>query len=249
MFDVIRPTDLVAFRVEAFGLELVAGADPVLRTGDDPGHLVLHLAFQHLTERAVFEVPPGDPPEPPHTPPDLARAADGSRLVFRVEAGMEIPYSSEGLLAAVATLPMAVHPLARPVPLLRGFPDWGTGLSLGGDLVAVPTRKGLRIGKATRAHPPGDTSSAAGLNQVMRDRRIARAIEARLGAFAIAGTSFEDVEEASLETEVSVGDRPFTMRRLDRPGGLLGLELPIERLRRAEYSRPARQFETALEVP
>jgi hypothetical protein len=162
---------------------------------------------------------------------------------------MEIPYSSEGLLAAVATLPMAVHPLARPVPLLRGFPDWGTGLSLGGDLVAVPTRKGLRIGKATRAHPPGDTSSAAGLNQVMRDRRIARAIEARLGAFAIAGTSFEDVEEASLETEVSVGDRPFTMRRLDRPGGLLGLELPIERLRRAEYSRPARQFETALEVP
>jgi hypothetical protein len=56
VFDAIRGADLVALRVEAFGLELIPGGEPVLRVGDTDGHLVVHYTFQQIAERAIYEV-------------------------------------------------------------------------------------------------------------------------------------------------------------------------------------------------
>jgi chaperonin cofactor prefoldin len=258
--EVIRPIDLVALRVEAFGLSLVTGPEPVLRAGDGGGHLVVHLSFQHMTERAVYELgdvvvpsiendsPPAGPDAIPHTPPEPAIAANGSRVVFEVAGGLEIAYSTEGILAAIATLPMAVHPLAAPRPVRRGFPDLGTGFTLGGDLVAVATGDALLIGNATNARPAASIDTARGLNRVMRDRRVARAIAARIGAVGVAGTTLES--ERGRTTDVRVGDRTFAIPTLTRPGGILGLDLEIARpRRRPTLSRPPTQLETALEVP
>jgi hypothetical protein len=258
--DVIRPTDLVAMRVEAFGLSLVSGATPVLRAGDDGGHLVVHLAFQHMTERAIYEgltnpepplPPPDDPPPDPldarHSPPELALAANASRLVFEVAPELEISYSSEGILAAVATLPMAVHPLAAPRPIRRGLPDLGLGLTLGPDVVAVATDAGLLVGNATRARPASSTAATRGLNEVMRDRRIARAITARLGAVGVAGLSLDAA--ATRTPGIRVGGREFVVGPVGGPGGLLGPDVEIGRMRRPKLSREPRQFETAIEAP
>ena len=131
--DVIRAADLVALRVEVFGLDLIPGSEPVLRAGDSGGHLVVHYSFQHIAERAIYEAKvlppvPDDHSEPnlPSTAtfnqPEQARPSKGSRLVFAVPAGFEIGFSTEGILTAVSQLPMSVHPLARPRPRLARFP-------------------------------------------------------------------------------------------------------------------------------
>jgi hypothetical protein len=259
--DVIRPIDLVAMRVEAFGLSLVTGANPILRAGDDGGHLIVHLAFQHMTELAIYEGlvdprPPlpaeGDPPpgEPTsHVPPELARAANATRVVFEVPAAFEIEYSSEGMLAAIAALPMAVHPLATPRTAQRGLPAVGSGLTLGADLVAVATSEGLLIGNPTNTRPAASAATTRGLNEVMRDRRVARAIATRLGAVGVAGTSFEAGETSRVE--VRIGGRAFAMPAVTRPGGILGGDvlIPRPRPRRPKLSREPGQFETAIEVP
>lgn len=258
--DVIRATDLVAMRVEAFGLSLVSGANPVLRAGEDGGHLIVHLAFQHMTERAIYEgltnpkppLPPEDDPPPDpldarHTPPELALAANASRLVFEVEAGLEIGYSSEGILAAIASLPMAVHPLAAPRAVRRGFPGLGVGLTLGADIVAVATTEGLFVGNATRARPAASTDTTRGLNEVMRDRRVARAIATRLGATGVAGLTFDAEDRAT--PGVRVGGREFEVGPVGGAGGLLGIDIELSRVNRPQFSREPRQFETAIEVP
>jgi len=238
--DVVRPTDLVAMRVEAFGMELRTGAHPDLRAGDDGGFLVVHLAFQHLTERAIYEglvdpKPPlpddsvdADPATDRHVPPELATAADASRVVFEVPANHEISFSSEGILRAIATLPMAVHPLAAPRSIRRGFPPLGPSISVGHNLVAVPTPEGLFVGNPTSSRKVTDPSTTRGLNQMMRDRRVGQALATRLGAVAISGTT------------VDAGSGT---------GRIVGPELTLPRLNRPSLSRQPAQFETAIEAP
>ncbi|MDH4119823.1 MAG: hypothetical protein OEW30_20765, partial [Acidimicrobiia bacterium] len=126
--DIIRPADLVAMRVEVFDLELTAGQEPALTAGDTGGHLIVHLTFQHIAERAIYEeqvdpsIPDDDAIDGPGTntfnPPEQARPAKGSRIVFTVPAGYRIPFSTAGILHAITQLPMAVHPLARPRPFI-----------------------------------------------------------------------------------------------------------------------------------
>ena len=255
--DVIRPVDLVAMRVEAFGLSLLSGAEPFLRAGEDGGYLIVHLAFQHMTERAIYEglvLPPlpddttPDGEDARHQPPELARAANASRVVFEVPADFEIGYSSERILAAIASLPMAVHPLATPRTTQRAFPGVGTGLTLGTELVAVATSEGLFVGNPTKVRPAASAATTRGLNEVMRDRRVARAIATRLGAVGLAGTSLAAGEATGVE--VRVGGRTFEMARVTRPGGILGGDISISRpRRRPKLSREPGQFETAIEAP
>jgi hypothetical protein len=257
--DVIRPEDLVAMRVEAFGLSLLSGATPLLRAGEEGAHLIVQLAFQHMAERAIYEglvnpQPPLPPPTPPvlpdgeaarHQPPELVRAANGSRVVFEVPANFEIEYSSEGILAAIASLPMAVHPLAAPRAMRRRLPSGGGGFTLGGGLVAVATSEGLLIGNATRARPAASAETLIGLNAVMRDRRVARAIATRLGAAAVPGAA---LGEETTSNAVRVGGRTFDVAVVG-PGGLVGTDVVIPRPRRPTFSRTPTQFETAIEAP
>jgi hypothetical protein len=58
--DIIRPADLVAMRVEVFGLELTAGDEPILTAdadGLDDGHLIVHPTLQHIAEPAITSKP------------------------------------------------------------------------------------------------------------------------------------------------------------------------------------------------
>lgn len=86
-FRVQRPVDLVNLQVTAYGLELISGEDgPVLVPGENGGRLKVRFPFQHLGEQACYEDgdPGGGGTEQPGSPPVLARAAYGSRLMISV---------------------------------------------------------------------------------------------------------------------------------------------------------------------
>ena len=238
--DIIRPADLVAMRVEVFDLELTAGDEPMLNAGDDGGHLIVHLTFQHIAERAIYEtkvdpsIPDDDAIDGPGSntfnPPEQARPAKGSRLVFTVPAGYEIPFTIAGILNAISQLPMAVHPLARPRPfiILPPFDPTGPILGIQPGLVGIATNDGLILTNETNRRRGPDPSTVAGLNQLMRDRRVARAINARLGTVAT--------------RRVDITDNTFINR-------VIGGDIIIPRIPRPSLSREPRQFETAIEAP
>ncbi len=118
---VIRPADLLVFSAAWNGLTLERPSDGSvarLIAGASGGLLRFDFSFQHVAEFAALLSPganPGDPPfEPFPSVPALARAAGRSRLVFKVSPGDVIPYTVEGLLAAMARLELSVAPAATP---------------------------------------------------------------------------------------------------------------------------------------
>jgi hypothetical protein len=256
VFDVIRGADLVALRVEAFGLELIPGNEPVLRVGDTDGHLVVHYAFQHIAERAIYEVKVDPPvpddssePDPPSkstfNPPELARPSKGTRIVFTVPSGSEIGFSTEGILAAVSQLPMAVHPLARPRPSLTRFPD-GRLIGLTPGLMAIHSAEGLVVVPETAGRVGPDPSTIEGLTALMRDRRTARAINARLGSVP---TSRVNLEDEAISSTVVIGRDPIRVPGVVGTGGVIGRIPEVVLVPRPKLSREPRQFETAIEAP
>ncbi len=138
---VLRPADLVSFTAAWQGLTLERPIVLVPKGGKDiggfategmkgqavprliadagGGTLTIGFAFQHTAEIATET----DKPAPDQSPPVAARAANPSRLVYKVPAGTVIDYSVEGLLKAMATLELAVVPLAVPaLAQLKAFP-------------------------------------------------------------------------------------------------------------------------------
>ncbi len=131
---VVRATDLVALRIELDNLVVEPGAPPRLKkSASGAAHLTLHFPPQAITEQTFFEArppqlqnphdKPGVPakPEPPNGgsetpsgPPVRARISGESRLVFAVPDGFDVPYTLEGVLAAVEELALAVAPNALP---------------------------------------------------------------------------------------------------------------------------------------
>ncbi len=116
---IVRPQDLLAFSVSWAGLTLSASDRGTLKAGSAGGFIRFDFSFQHMAEFAAQLAPgaqAGDPPfEPFPAVPTPARAANRSRLVFKVAAGDEIAFSIEGLLAAMARLELSVVPAATPV--------------------------------------------------------------------------------------------------------------------------------------
>ena len=109
-FRVQRGRDLVNLQVSAYGCELVrAGEASLLRATGPTARLEVRLPFQHIGEESFVEG---------HkiVPPVRARAAGGSRLVFRLPEHEAIEYSVEGFLAALRRLPLIVVPAAQPKP-------------------------------------------------------------------------------------------------------------------------------------
>src|SRR5450631_2542185 len=104
-FEILRPLDLLALRVEAVNLKLkVSQPDNpklVVDKPSDPAYLVIQFPPQSITEKAYFEVAPNvdgspgadDPLDAPGSVP--ARMAGGSRLVFQLPKTItEIPFRS-----------------------------------------------------------------------------------------------------------------------------------------------------------
>ncbi|NCD16444.1 MAG: hypothetical protein EOL91_03870 [Actinobacteria bacterium] len=118
----LRPRDLLDLTVTAQGAGLRREPDrPVLVVGPDGGRLVVGFAFQHLGEQAWPESAVSPEPSGVAT----HRAARPSRLAYDLPAGLELPWTVEGLLAVLPTLHLRVVPLATPAATTRQkLPMW-----------------------------------------------------------------------------------------------------------------------------
>jgi hypothetical protein len=136
-FEILRPDDLLALRVDAVNLKLEA-SDPenprlVVEKKSLPAYLVVHFPPQSIIEKAYFETAPNvdgtpgtdDPLNPAGSVP--SRMAGDSRLVFQLPTAMtEIAFHTEALLdwsklvlvlSQVALGKQKTQPITPPQPL------------------------------------------------------------------------------------------------------------------------------------
>jgi hypothetical protein len=268
--DVVRPSDLVALTVEGHDVELVSGANPVIRPKvGKTGRLVVRLGYQHLAERAIYEAPapvpaddptgkkkipaadaehPVDGPAARPTPPVAARPARTSRLVFELPAGESVPFSTVGILEALGRLRLLVHPLAKPrAGGTRVSSGDGVVLHLAGGFVATAEANTLVVSRAPRGLTVPDPTTAAGLSALARDARRARSF---LATRAGASTSrFELEGDGATRGRVTIGSAAFPVPRLIGRGGLVRPDIVVRPRPRATFSRAPRQLETSIEAP
>ena len=154
-FRVLRPRDLVVLDVLGFGLQSAESEGKLhLEPAEEDAYLEVRYTFQHLHEAAEPE-PNGPSPFPPTPIPVPVRAANGSRLVYDVPEGEQIPYSVKGVLAAMSRLPLRVAPLATPRPGRRrfsagAFADAHTSVVLPGGVRLLSSAEGLVLAPPTR---------------------------------------------------------------------------------------------------
>jgi hypothetical protein len=119
--QITRPRDHLVLTATASDCEVTLGDDLVPRLVPAEGarapRLIVTLPPQHVLEQVFQEkLPTGDPnagqPEQPELPAG-ARFAGPSRLAFVLAAGTSVELSTEGILTAMGTLPLAVAPLAE----------------------------------------------------------------------------------------------------------------------------------------
>jgi len=229
------------------------------------GRLVVRLAYQHVAERAIYEglapIPadnpasgqkPDDTPNPvdgPNarpTPPVDARPAQTSRLVFELPAGESIPFTTSGVLEALGRLKLLVHPLAKPRQGRTRIPVDGSVLHLPGGFIATAEAAGLVVSRAPRGTDVPDPTTAAGLSTLARDARRARSVLATRAGTSIAGL---DIEEGGGPGSVTIASEALSVPSLLGRAGLIRPDIVIRPRPRATFSRPPRQFETAIEAP
>ena len=223
---VVRPSDLLALRLELVNMTVQAGTPPLLKRGPASGgasYIVLHFPPQALAEQVFFQaavpgtklpnVPPSAPPpsapgasETPLPPPIRARIAGESRLVFKVPDGFSVPYQLAEVLAAC-------QQLAPNVPAN-----------------ALPHSQGGWVVSSTAL-------SAASLARISTHQRAA------LSSFALRSLSIEANEGAA---------SPVLLSRVSQAGANTGLKLKAERLTAVRVKpRPALPggTQTAIEMP
>ncbi len=242
--DVVRARDLVAFRVEAYGCQVVGGRNPLLQARDAEGHLVFRFTYQHLGEEAQYE---GDPDIPI---PIRARPSRSSRIVVGLPPGNSVPFTSEGLLQALGRLRMVVHPLARP-GLAPVDPASGGRLvlTLPGGLQAVVGDLGLVVRPAPKSAQV-DAGTVAGLQTQLRGLRLTRSV------LATTPGTVERVSSPPAPAEdlvLGIGDRrlvvPSLFATADAGGLVVTPVRPPRPFRRPTFSRPPHADETAIEAP
>lgn len=264
--DVTRGRDLVALTVDFYTCELMTTADgPVVQptTGGD-GRMAVRLPFQHLGEHAVYETPaprPNDatPNGPPSAPdpgvdppgavverplaPGLAIPARGSRLVFTVAAGEQIPFSSEGILDAIGRLPMLVHALAAPRSTSGRAPETGPIVVLPGGLAATLGAESVVVATAKAAQVKATDAIEQFRN--LRHTRVILADRAGAAAKVVAATA-----GATSETTINVNGRFEVVPPLFGNGGLVinPGRIPLPRPR-ARLTSPPTDAQTAIEAP
>lgn len=119
---VVRPSDLLALRIELVNMQVQAGPPPRLKRGPASGgasYIVLHFPPQALAEQVFFQsaaagTQPAGSNEPPLPPPIRARIAGESRLVFKVPDGFSVPYQLADVLQACESLAPSVPGNALP---------------------------------------------------------------------------------------------------------------------------------------
>lgn len=252
-FRVLRPDDLVVLDVLCWDLDLVGGAGgpALVPTGAD-SRLEIRFPFQHLGERAFYRVepvPPNDPAEPPDPPPVQALAARGSRLVFAVPATERIPYSIEGVLAAMSRLPLLVAPLAAPRAIAANVGVVVAVAELTGGLVLARTPAGMLVvtapatpSRGRAAKKPAAAGGAGGVSSVLstaNSLRTARAILAEESAIDLSGRAL---------ARTPIGREPGGAGRFDRGFGDLLMPRPERRPLRRRPRAPTDE-ETAIEAP
>ncbi len=258
--DVIRSADLVAFTLSGYGVELRSGAKPVLRARKgERAYLVVEFPYQHLGEAAIYEdaalVPDDDPKLPPapdpntdgvvdHDAPIDARPAKRSRLVFELPEYFDIPFSTAGILEALAELGMRVHPLATPRPRSSRRPDLPT-LPLPGGIVAQISESGITLSKATASAAMPDPGSIAGAAILARNVRLVREL---MATRAVETVRLDEPDRGS-PGSISLGGSEMAVRPLVGPGSL---SRPLRGIRirpRVRLSRAPTDLETAIEAP
>jgi hypothetical protein len=278
LFDLIRPKDLVVLSVEAVGCELVDGDPPRLRPtpGEPEARLVIHYPFQHLAEQAFYEggatvlvpdelhpdwepLPSSASADPRPFSPVGVRASRASRLVFKVPEDEAIPFTTEGVLAAMARLEPALHKLAMP-----GDAPTGQSLLKSGklaDTLAVGLPGGLigflsgnhlyvRQGTGREASNLGLSENATILERIQYDAsaaRIARRLLRNRTAQLDSDSSLLARPGSTLAVDLSEGG-VVDVRPIFGAGGLVGdyrSHAPVPR----SFSSPPTALETAIEAP
>ncbi|HEX9645492.1 MAG TPA: hypothetical protein VGC11_15980 [Acidimicrobiia bacterium] len=247
LVDVIRPDDLVALTVAGYGVELVTGDAAAIRPTGDTSRLVVHLTYQHLGERAIYEGlapvpdesgPTGPPVDSGGTPdgenarpvpPVQARPAKGSRLVFALAEDDEVPFSTTGILEALRRLPLVVHPLAVPRSGRVPPPGGGPIFHLPGDVVATVGPGGIVFAPARASEAVKGLSRGAELALRARGARRAR-----------------DLLSTREGVAVRLDDERLPV--VGRPG-LIRPEVRIRVRPRPTLSRAPEALETAIEAP
>ena len=174
---VLRPLDLLHFEISFSGLTLEAAANdgdegsagevPVLRAGSGGGLLKVRWPFQHVAEISTLLDQNGAPKTPPPDVPVAARAANRSRLVFKVPQGEVVEFSTAGILDAMQRLEMAVAPVAKPAPSPKA--PWLLGAL--GDLDKVVA---VRLAAIAGHKPAAVRGKAAAPSDLIRAGAVAR---------------------------------------------------------------------------
>ncbi|MET0325324.1 MAG: hypothetical protein ABW219_08885, partial [Ilumatobacteraceae bacterium] len=267
--DVVRGRDLVSLTAEFYGCELFSDdAGPVVRPMADaaPALMLIRFPYQHLGERAIYEtpsprpdqmdpnaspIPPAaaevDPPNAWPTAPIDARPAQGSRLVFTLAAEDVVGFSTDGILAAMGRLPMAVHALATPKPTGRAILE-GPVLTLPGGLSAALGADRVVVAPATATAVKRTDALTQFRN--LRHTRTTLATRAGVSSRLTAAAGTLDGADGEGPTSILVNDVDRAVTPILGHGGLVTDPGRIPVLRaRPQLSRPPTELETALEAP
>lgn len=167
---VLRPDDLIDLSIEGHNLRLDASRrDAPMLVHDDPSQdafLVAVFPPQSFAEQALGETDSPSTSEIANAPGEYnARLSGPTRLAFRVPAGVEIPYSVEGLLDW-----SRLEPSLTPVGAVRGQPTFILGH---GPKVVRPSATHTAIELPYRVHlsPGPDGQWRHALQPVSTNRR------------------------------------------------------------------------------
>ncbi|MET0908985.1 MAG: hypothetical protein ABWZ99_05900, partial [Ilumatobacteraceae bacterium] len=229
----------------------------------DPALMLIRFPYQHLGERAIYETPaprpdqrdPDGPPIPPNpvevdppgarpTAPIDARPARASRLVFRLTADDVVEFSTDGILAAMSRLPMAVHTLATPKPPGRVILD--------GPVLTLPGGLSARLGADRVVVTPATATAVKrtdALTQFRNLRHTRTTLATRAGITSRLPAAQTDTDGDG-PASILVNDVDRSVTSILGHGGLVADPGRITVPRpRQQLSRPPTQLETALEAP
>jgi hypothetical protein len=249
-FGVLRPDDLVVLEVSWTGLHLLVQGDgdersaAILSDGPGEGVLVVRLQPQAIEEDAFFETAPGyadDPSNRLPTEPAGSRLAAASRLAFTVPGGWPpIPFTVEGLLDAMARLPLRVHPSALERRKFRIFDRPIRDLlqeAMADRVKRAAVSPGELLGALRRERTAATPPPPGGVGPVLD--RIAAQVSAAPPVLASAQDGVHAVRLLRLRSQSGLA--------VGAPAPPLGIDADLHRL--IWRFRAPTQNETAIELP